>query len=265
MTTSVRPPGGQHHGAIAGQERLGGLAVDGQHPDGAELGDFECDDSAMAAIDEPQPDPRLGGQRQLRLELAVDCIQELGLAGIEARRDRGAVGLEPEVLDQENLVTVEACRRGLIDDQSQWPDRCRGTVGQQAQVEQSGAGARQPGRHGGATARTDRRLNGQRGRQSEATPGQRRRDLQSIRQSEIECSAALEPKHRGGSGQPPDLGRGAAGAQRYRFGPRLQRDRQALGCCREPRDRARQGCGKAAEQGPPAEPLGSRPHATKHC
>ena len=53
---SVRPPGASTSGAVAGQERLGRLAVDGHHPD-VVLFDFDRNDSALAAIDKAKPEP----------------------------------------------------------------------------------------------------------------------------------------------------------------------------------------------------------------
>ena len=51
--------GRQHQRAVAGLERLGGLAVDGHDPDLEPL-QFDCNNSALAAIDEAEPDPFIG-------------------------------------------------------------------------------------------------------------------------------------------------------------------------------------------------------------
>ncbi len=53
----IRPTAGrQHDGAIAGEKRFRRLAVDGHHP-GLDAIDFDCNDMALAAIDEPEPEP----------------------------------------------------------------------------------------------------------------------------------------------------------------------------------------------------------------
>ena len=59
MKTSARPPGASTSGAVAGQERLGRLAVQGHDPD-VMVFDFYCNNIALKAIDEAKPEPFIG-------------------------------------------------------------------------------------------------------------------------------------------------------------------------------------------------------------
>jgi len=75
----------------------------------------------LTGIDEANPDPFIGSHGKIKGKPAIGCQNRRGIRGISPRRDGGAVGAKPPILDQDHFVAIDLDRLDFRDHQRPGP------------------------------------------------------------------------------------------------------------------------------------------------
>ena len=115
--------GAERDPAVARQERLGRLAVDGHHPCRMPL-EAQAQDARIGGIDEPQAQPLVGLDRDIERRRTVDGQMRPDAAvmgGVVQRTEARLVELslarQPPIVEHQHDIAVDGDRGRLLDDQ----------------------------------------------------------------------------------------------------------------------------------------------------
>ncbi|MBA7713596.1 hypothetical protein ES703_122600 [subsurface metagenome] len=218
----------QHQRAVAGEKRLGRLAVD-RHDCHVGALQLQCDHGAPAAVDEAKPQAFVGSGCDIHCGFAVQRPESCCLVRVGPGHRSGPVGPQPPLLDQQHVFAIDADGFTLTDHHGPAPRRQGVLNRQHAHVAQEGAGMAQwnpdlfPAR-GSQQAAADERL--ERGSPVDPAPVEGHGDCQVIGKFDLRAFAAAEAQLRGL--QHPDRRFRACGAQGQGAPARRNGDRRTL-------------------------------------